>query len=277
MGAQHSEIAGKLLRDRGLPELRITEYQYPIGLLIPKHTHESAYITLVLEGNYSESIADVSDTCSPGMVRFLPAGERHTNHFITETRCLHIAVASQMLQRIQEESGFELAGAIGGRDFSHLTRKLHREFLQPDEASALALEGLVLEILAEGMRSKKPFRTLPAWMVTVRDILHTEFASKVTLTQLAARAGVHPVHICREFSKHFHCTMGDYLRRLRVDYACQKLTQENLSLPEIADACGFSDQSHFSTIFKRLTGHTPAKYRASTRLEKASTAVSTGG
>ena len=58
---------------------------------------------------------------------------------------------------------------------------------------------------------------------------------------------------------------GEYIRQLRVEYACRQLSSSSTALAEIASAAGFSDQSHFSRTFKRQIGMTPSQYRAISR------------
>jgi len=74
---------------------------------------------------------------------------------------------------------------------------------------------------------------------------------------------VHPVHLCREFRRHFGCTVGELVRRLRVAHAAQQLTETEVPIQEIADLTGFADQAHFTRIFKTHTGTTPLQYRKS--------------
>ena len=78
---------------------------------------------------------------------------------------------------------------------------------------------------------------------------------------LAGIAGVHPVHLSREFHKHFHMTIGEYIRKRRIEHASELLSNSELSMAEIASTCGFSDQSHFCALFKKHSGMTPAKFR----------------
>ncbi|MBA4183537.1 MAG: helix-turn-helix transcriptional regulator, partial [Acidobacteria bacterium] len=73
---------------------------------------------------------------------------------------------------------------------------------------------------------------------------------------------IHPVHLARTFRRSYGYTIAEYVRRLRVDFACSALASSNESLAEIAVNAGFSDQSRFSKTFKRLTNLTPAEYRA---------------
>jgi AraC family transcriptional regulator len=79
---------------------------------------------------------------------------------------------------------------------------------------------------------------------------------------MAAAAGVHPVHLAREFRRFERCTVGEYIRRLRIERACNELSNSNDSIAAIASGTGFYDQSHFGRIFKRVVGMTPIEYRA---------------
>jgi AraC family transcriptional regulator len=72
---------------------------------------------------------------------------------------------------------------------------------------------------------------------------------------------VHSVHLARQFKRTFGWTVGDYVRRLRVEFVCQQL-ETGKPLAELALRAGFSDQSHLTRIFKRFTGQTPGEYRA---------------
>jgi len=93
--------------------------------------------------------------------------------------------------------------------------------------------------------------------------VHDRFQESISLAEVAEFAEVHPVSLARAFRKTYHCTVGDYVRRLRIESACQKLSSSDASLVEIALSSGFSEQSHFSRTFKRLTGLTPSEYRSS--------------
>ena len=56
-------------------------------------------------------------------------------------------------------------------------------------------------------------------------------------------------------------TFAGYVRHVRIEFARRELAASSASLSAIAAAAGFCDQSHFSRLFKRYTGLTPAEYR----------------
>jgi AraC family transcriptional regulator len=76
---------------------------------------------------------------------------------------------------------------------------------------------------------------------------------------------VHPVHLAQTFHKTYQCTVGDYVRKLRIEYACHELAASAKPIVDIALAAGFCDQSHFTRTFKRSIGAAPSQYRESLR------------
>jgi transcriptional regulator GlxA family with amidase domain len=110
-----------------------------------------------------------------------------------------------------------------------------------------------------------PERPQPTWMPGVLELLRASYASNPSVQQIAERARVHPVHLCRSFRKHHGVTLGQYMRRLKVEHARLLLANSDVTLSEIASRCGFCDQSHFSSVFKRIAGVTPGEYRFTAR------------
>ena len=84
---------------------------------------------------------------------------------------------------------------------------------------------------------------------------------KVTSAELAKAAGTSVRGLERAFARDYGLSPQQYLRRLRMQTACQLLVSSRLALAQLADRCGFADQSHFSRDFRSLTGMTPRAYR----------------
>jgi len=136
-----------------------------------------------------------------------------------------------------------------------------------DEVSALVIEGLMLEMVGEASRRSEPgvAHHPPRWLQQAKDLLQAQFTEHLTLAEVAQNVGVHPVHLAQMFHKSYRSTVGDYLRRLRIEYACRELASSETPIVEIALAAGFCDQSHFTRTFKRSTGMAPSQYRESLR------------
>ena len=65
----------------------------------------------------------------------------------------------------------------------------------------------------------------------------------------------------RTFTQVMEMAPGEYIATIRINYARKLLTTTAMKVYDIAEACGFYDQSHFIRTFKRLRRQTPAKYR----------------
>lgn len=141
--------------------------------------------------------------------------------------------------------------------------RIYSEFRLMDDLSWLAIQGLTIELMAEIARQGgKPTsaKTLP-WLSHVEDIIHNRYTERLTLNDLARSVGVHPVHVAREFHRRVGCTIGQQIRKLRIEHACRMLAEDNNSLADIALASGFADQSQFTKTFSNLVGMSPGRFR----------------
>src|SRR5262249_58739901 len=93
------------------------------------------------------------------------------------------------------------------------------------------------------------------------DLLQAGSTERLPREEIAQGAGIHPARLCHGFHEQYGCSVGEYLRQRRVEFACRQLATSDAPLVEIALAAGFADQSHFSKVFKRRMGMTPAAFR----------------
>ena len=153
---------------------------------------------------------------------------------------------------------------LPGNSLPELFLKMYYKFREMDDESLRKLE----QALLEGRSVTKSRCRSPQWLERVRNILDQRFAEPFKVSEIAAEVGVHPVHLAREFRKHYGSSVGEYLRKVRIEYACRELMGSNAAVTNIAFAAGFADQSHFSRTFKRLCGTTPGRYRASAPIHR---------
>ena len=156
-------------------------------------------------------------------------------------------------------------GSFQSPQIQWLTARLRRELAMMDPASPLVIEALALELVVEAARRQLNLseQQWPRWLSRAKEFLHAHYCEALSLRDVARAAEVHPVHLARTFRRHFHCTVGEYLRRLRIEFACQQISHADASLLDITMAAGFYDQSQFTRTFKRIVGVTPAAFRSS--------------
>ncbi len=99
----------------------------------------------------------------------------------------------------------------------------------------------------------------------VREFIDRHYARPLTITVLADRAGLSTFHFIRAFRTACGQTPHQYLRARRIDRAKELLVTTAIPVTEICDRIGFQSLGSFSTLFRRLTGETPAEYRAQRR------------
>jgi AraC family transcriptional regulator len=98
-----------------------------------------------------------------------------------------------------------------------------------------------------------------------RDLIRDAGEAPLRVKDVAAEAGVHPIHLARAFRQFFRCSPGEYARQCRMERVRQLLTSERASLAEIALQVGFKDQSQLTHAFKRFMGVTPSAFRQAFR------------
>jgi AraC family transcriptional regulator len=255
---------GKTHKQRRVGDIGLTESVYSPCFTIPRHSHESAYFGLVLQGTYRETYEGRTRECEPSTLLFHPAGELHDErHDDVLVRIFSIELPGAWRDRLPEQAALGTPACFRSGALVRLALRLHEESHKDDPVAPLVIEGLMLELVAQVCRQEAHPAELraPRWLKQVRDLLNEQYAENLSLESIASSVNVHPTHFCRAFRQHYHCTPGDFVRRLRVERAQQYLAESDTPLAEIAFRVGYSDQSHFTTAFKRLTGLTPSQFR----------------
>lgn len=251
--------------------LVLSELRFPAGYDQPLLDPELPYLAIVLDGALVKSFPRRSHALAEGTAITIPAGASHTARFGR-------AGARVVLVTLAREEGAVAAvdrlAELSGRELVWLAWRLAAELRAADAAAPLAAEGFALELLAATTREterERGCRRPPAWLASAEELLRTRVCERVALAELAQAAGVHPAHLARAFRSHYGVPVGEYGRRLRLAWAAGELARGERSLAEIAVEAGFADQSHFTRVFKRYVGSTPARYR-----EQTSRAVNAG-
>ena len=262
-----ADFHGNILNSREVAGFKFREIVHATPVTIPQHAHERAHVAFVIDGVFAEKCERKILECKPLSVSFLAPGTTHSDDFRNRVHCFLFEIAPQRFERVRELMKLDEPIFLHGGLVAWLTMRLLGEARRTDEASSLATEGLALEILAELTRQRVSIseRKPPCWLVRAKELLHAKFAETLTHDQIAELVGVHPVHLATAFRQHYRCTIGEYIRKLRIEFASLQMATSKAPLSDIAVAAGFSDQSHFSKIFKQLTGMTPGQFRANLR------------
>lgn len=108
---------------------------------------------------------------------------------------------------------------------------------------------------------KKRFEPANKRISTIHEYFLGNYREEVNLTQLASMVNMAEGSLCRFFKEKAGCTPFEYLNRIKIDFACKFLLNEDLSITEVALESGFNNLSHFNKQFKRNIGMTPTEYK----------------
>jgi AraC family transcriptional regulator len=263
------QMGGVVVKAESVAGLRLTETFCAPNHRAPKHWHELFHFCLIRDGSYTEYCGSRVRECAAYSLISHPPGETHSSLYHSRgASSLVIEIEGSLLELARQHS-VVLEEAVYFRSGTPvwLGARLYDEFRRMDKASPLTIQGLTLELMAAASRQtatpreRKP----PRWLGRAIEILRSSFPNEPSLSGLAQAVGVHPVHLARTFRRHHNCTLGEYVRRLRIEAACRKLSLTDVPLSQIAFSVGYCDQSHFSRNFKKSMGMTPARYRAAFR------------
>ena len=242
--------------------LAVVNIEDDLGTRVGWHYHENPHLTFILRGDVIEGTKKRVYHCSPGELLFHGAFEPHYNAKLAgSARCLHVDFHQDYLKTI---GATKLDGIFSIRNpqVKVSCYKLFGEAVISDDLSGASMQSLSLEILGQLLfndRTKQLGR--PSWVSRLEEILRCDYAEKLSLEELSRQLAVHPVHLSRSFSRYFRCTLGEYVRNIRVKRSLELMSRKNLTLTEIATTCGFADQSHFTRSFKQIMGVSPSTYR----------------
>ncbi len=228
----------------------LTETAYAPATVLPRHFHESAYLTFAMKGTFEEKTGQRTFSCEAFDVIVRPPGEMHSNRYGARGASCVLVSLPAMHARLEEPM--------------MIARSPLAVRIAEDMSDPLVVEGLLLELLAVVTR-RTAMQEAPRVVRAARDYIHAHACEALSLSDIARAAGVHATTAARAFRAQLGCSPGEYVRRLRVERALAPLAASDAPIAEIALAAGFYDQSHFTNAFRRYAGVTPAQYRRALR------------
>lgn len=255
-GVRHDRTQGGIF-ELGVLEANAPEHDVHL------HLHEEAHFVLVLAGTYISSAHGAPSLAPAPALVYNPPGTVHRDRFLGgKGRFMTISIeparldAGDELRRIPTSASYLQDAACLRTAFS-LARGMQG---RPD---SFLLESGVWELLAHtDTRPGVAVRQPPAWMRHAYEaVMDGAVDPGLSIADVAASSGVHPVHLARVFRELFGCSPGELLRWRRIERACAMLRQHGRSVADIALDAGFVDQSHMSHAFRQRFGMPPGAWR----------------
>ncbi len=241
-----------------------------ITLEYPRHWHDEIYLCAILEGAAYLDCPGTSILTPRGTLAMVPSGEVHANRKLECTfRCIFMefkALQSAVEQFVEQPiSGLNFRTTLID-DMQTMTSflRLHRSLEKP--SSRLGRDHSLLVFFHRLLaRHSTASITLShdgnedSAVQRSKKFLDEHYADQVPLHELARLTGLSPYHLNRSFCRKIGMPPHVYQLQVRVARAKSAL-RTGSSIAQVALATGFADQSHFTRVFKRLVGDTPAQY-----------------
>lgn len=217
--------------------------------------------------------------CPAGTVGIVPANFRQRVKMLASSEYVVVRMRPELFERVAPETlpfrGGDLPLVRSREDPVAKEIALALAALAkdgPDSGDALLADCLTtalgVRVLQWVHAAGRPSQPMPdvgaARMRRMAEYIEANLHRTIRLEELAAAAALSPYHFLRAFRKEVGITPVRYVWKRRVERAKFLLRTTSAPLAVVALECGFSGQSHFTTVFKRETGHTPLQYRGGT-------------
>ncbi|HEX7175876.1 MAG TPA: AraC family transcriptional regulator [Pyrinomonadaceae bacterium] len=214
-----------------------------------------------------------------GSIDIVPQGTLLGGYSRDETEFLMMALDPSFVERVASEAGvaipIELVRHLGIRDpqIEHIGLALKAELETGclsgrlyGESLAVALAAHLLGKYAANVpKTHSDNAALPAYKLRrVIEYINDNLTEDLTLAEIARVAGMNPHYFSRAFRQSTGIPPHRYVINCRVEKAKRLLADDELPLVEVGLTVGFQNQSHFTTLFHKLTGVTPKAYRDET-------------
>lgn len=234
-----------------------TRYQTPV--FQGWHCHEHHHLTLLLAGGNQEQRSRKEQEVSAGQLLYYYSGERHKN---SRTQYPSKNINIEIPETFLAQHGLQFSTLekfpVQQAQMKYAMLQIYRECMLADQLLPTTLPALLLPVFTAPPIRKQ---VMPPWLAQLKTLLHDRWSDTLSLNEMAVILGIHPVTISRYFPVYFHCSLGEYIRKIKIDHAMQLIQTTDQSLTTIAYACGFFDQSHFIRTFKQVTGFLPRQFQ----------------
>jgi AraC family transcriptional regulator len=256
-------------------DFRIDQYLLPRGH-IPACTLERHAIMFTIGAPVSYSWRSPSGwekciSAKGSVVRLLSYEQREEIQWNNEHYVLNITLEPAFIDQLLETENFKFKEEHNVQDpfLKNIALKLHQAIEASATTEKMYLESIVMSCSIHlatqyGADRKKVFapkgKLSSRQLDEVIDYTHSFIHSNISLTDLASTAHLSPYHFARLFRQTMGISPYQFVLQLKIEYAKRLIQNQGGSLSEIAYALNFTDQAHFSNVFKKITGVSPRTF-----------------
>lgn len=176
-----------------------------------------------------------------------------------------------LMSRIAAENG------VNPESVFAITNEYYQAFHAQDDIEALCARlSRAMRQFMETMFSDSGVRHIDAIHRVVQHI-QAHYGEKLTLESIAHTVSISPSYLSRTFKREVGVSLMQFVSRVRIEKSKALLINSRMPLSQIAQQCGFEDQSYYTKVFKTLCGKTPLQFRKSGESARGENRAGTGG
>ncbi len=237
--------------------IAIVRSKYRPNNFVPTHHHEGHCLFVVESGSMFQVMPDRLVVLKKGVVGFQTPELPHRNYSgPAGASIINVAIRSEWFTELGTDL-LHRSAFWTGRAATKL-RDLLVGKLPLSENTLHAIRDVMCNALSRDFDNQASDNELAE---KAYHIVAENFAESISLGLVATELGVNSSHLGRVFRKNFGSSVGEFIKVLRLDLACQMLINSNHSISVTAYDCGFADQSELTRSMKNSIGWTPAAFR----------------
>lgn len=196
-------------------------------------------------------------------------------HSVGEVKFISICIKKEFFNRIapqivdMDKIKFENKGNAYSHQILDLIGLWTNEIIAFGERCPLTIESIETLMVIQLLRDSLPKRLINGrskltdndYIAQSIEYMNEYYNSNISIVEICKNIYISPCHFQRIFKKHINQTPYNYLMKLRVKKAKERLLEDTIHMEEIARLCGFVSAAHFSSVFKRMEGVSPTVFR----------------
>jgi len=264
---------GDTIRQRSAGGLTVTLSKYPPRQAQQWHVHTNPTLFVLIDGLQQDRIRRADFEQRPFTVVFHPTSELHASLVGPQGMLgLNIEYDAIWLERHEltegDLGGYRPLDSVWSRlQTLHLLVDAFQEHAHAETNLETNAFELLVPLVKQSLGRERP--DYPRWLRRAEEFIHGSFRSPIRLCLAAREVGVHPVHLARVFRRRHGCSVGEYVRALRIAEAGRLIIQQGQPIAQAACEAGFSDHAHLCRCFGRILGFCPNTLRSVGRTLRA--------
>ena len=246
-----------------IDHLILTETEFN-GNHVDWHFHDNMHFSYSLYGNSDQISKKEKHIITNGSLIYHNSEDPHFNtKHSSYSKNFYIEIENEWYEKLYLKNDLP-KGVINLKNpnIKITIDKIYSETKVNDNCSKIEIESILINTLGilKGIYDHDKYDK-PQWVNSVKELIHANPCANFSLFEISKEIGIHPVHLSRQFKKHFGQSFGEYIRFIKIHKAASLLKNKDVSLIDICYLTGFYDQSHMAKVFKSTFKITPLQYR----------------